>query len=194
MDAPVKPLRLSLLMGIVLTAVAACPPAEAEAETVLVNRAITEADIAQAQSNWCKGLLDISKANDTGGQVAAKAVAEQVLDTAYGYKSGVVLFKPTLTVGPQTFRTTREGALAYFVGGDPAFPNDTGFALKGWTNCEVQEEAVLILGDTATAMGKVRLTGKDGSSTTVDKTWQYVKEDGSLIIVVHHSSLEVSAN
>ena len=40
----------------------------------------------------------------------------------YGYQFGPVLFKPTLTAAPQTFRTTRDGALAYFVGGDPNYP------------------------------------------------------------------------
>jgi hypothetical protein len=32
-----------------------------------------------------------------------------------------VLFKPTLTTGDQTFRTTHKGALSYFVGGDSSF-------------------------------------------------------------------------
>jgi len=50
---------------------------------------------------------------------------------AYAYRMGAVLFKPTLPVNPQTFRATRAGALAYFVGGDPSFPKDKGFALKG---------------------------------------------------------------
>jgi hypothetical protein len=40
-------------------------------------------------------------------------------------------------------------------------------------------------------MGKVHFTDKDGNVTTVDKTWQFVKDDnGQLRIVVHHSSLE----
>lgn len=104
---------------------------------------------------------------------------------------GAVLFKPTLTVNPQTFRTTRAGALAYFVGGDPAFPKDTGFALKGWTRCDVANSAIFIAGDSAATMGKVHITGKDGKVTTVDKTWKFVKDDaGKLRIVVHHSSLE----
>lgn len=53
-----------------------------------------------------------------------KALAEKVIDAAYGYQLGAVLFKPTLTVNPQTFRTTREGALSYFVGGNPSFAQD----------------------------------------------------------------------
>ncbi len=106
---------------------------------------------------------------------------------------GVVLFKPTLTVAPQTFRTTRAGALAYFVGGDQAFPKDTGFALKGWTKCEAANSGIFIAGDSATTMGNVMITGKDGKVTTVDKTWKFVKDDaGKLRIVVHHSSLPFS--
>ncbi len=184
--------RLGLLAAIVLAALVATPAA---AESVVLNRSVTEADVNEAQGAWCQALLDISKANDTGGQPAAKALAEKVIDTAYAYESGPVLFKPTLAVNPQTFRTTRQGALSYFVGGDPAYPNDKGFALKGWTGCKVKDEAILLLGDTATTMGKVEFTAKDGKVTTVDKTWQYVKdEDGNLRIVVHHSSLEYTAN
>jgi hypothetical protein len=106
-----------------------------------------------------------------------------------------VLFKPTLTVAPQTFRTTRAGALAYFVGGDSNFPKDTGFALKGWTRCEAKNAAVFIAGDSASSMGNVMITDKKGQVTTVDKTWSYVKDDaGKLRIVVHHSSLPYSGN
>ncbi len=159
--------------------------------STVVNQAITEAEVLGAQQAWCKALTDIAATHARSGQAAAKALAEQVIDAAYGYQMGAVLFKPTLTVNPQTFRTTRAGALAYFVGGDPAFPKDTGFALKGWTNCGFENAAVFITGNSATTMGKVNITGKDGKVTTVDKTWSYVKDDaGKLRIVVHHSSLE----
>lgn len=162
----------------------------AQADTPVANRAITQAEVLAAQQGWCQALLDIGAAHTQGGQPAAKALAEKVIDTAYGYQFGPVLFKPTLTVAPQTFRTTRAGALAYFVGGDPAFPKDEGFALKGWTRCEVKNSAVFIAGDSASTLGNVSFTGKDGKVTTVDKTWGYVKDDaGRLRIVVHHSSL-----
>jgi hypothetical protein len=163
------------------------------AKGVLVNQAITEAEVLAAQQGWCKALVDISTTGSQSGQPAAKALAEKVIDAAYGYQMGAVLFKPTLTVNPQTFRTTKAGALAYFVGGDPAYPKDTGFALKGWTRCDIDNAAVFIAGDSATTMGKVNITGKDGKVTTVDKTWKFVKDDaGALRIVVHHSSLEYS--
>ncbi|KPF58527.1 hypothetical protein D621_05920 [beta proteobacterium AAP51] len=180
------------LAALALAAAAASP---ALAKAVVVNQAITEAEVLAMQQAWCKALVDISTTGAKSGQPAAKALAEKVIDSAYGYQMGAVLFKPTLTVNPQTFRTTRAGALAYFVGGDPAFPKDSGFALKGWTKCEVANAAVFIAGDSATTMGKVNITGKDGKVTTVDKTWKFVKDDaGKLRIVVHHSSLEYSGS
>lgn len=161
----------------------------------VVNRAITEAEVTAAQAAWCQALVDISTAHEKGGQPAAKALAEKVIDAAYGYQMGAVLFKPTLTTAPQTFRTTRAGALAYFVGGDNHFPKDTGFALKGWTRCESKNAAVFLAGDSASSMGNVMMTGKDGKVTVVDKTWTYVKDDaGRLRIVVHHSSLPYTGN
>ena len=158
---------------------------------VVVNQAIGEAEVLAAQNGWCKALVNISSTYTQSGQPAAKALAEQVIDTAYGYQMGAVLFKPTLTVNPQTFRTTRAGALSYFVGGDPNFPKDSGFALKGWTKCDVVNAGIFITGNSATTMGKVHFTNKDGKVTTVDKTWGFVKDGaGQLRVIVHHSSLE----
>ncbi|MEA5489725.1 MULTISPECIES: metal-independent carbonic anhydrase [Pseudanabaena] len=159
-------------------------------ETSVVNRAITESEVLAAQKAWGEALVAISTTNETKGIEAAKALAEKVIDEAYGYQFGTVLFKPTLTVAPQTFRTTRAGALAYFVGGDPKFPEDKGFALKGWQKVEIKNASVFISGNTATTMGNVMITNKDGKITTVDKTWKFLKDDsGMLRIILHHSSL-----
>lgn len=166
----------------------------AVAKTPMVNTSISEVEVIAAQKGWGEALVAISEAGAKNGQPAAKALAEKVIDQAYGYNFGPVLFKPTLTQAPQTFRTTREGALAYFVGGNPQFPNDTGFALKGWKKVEVQNAAIFLAGDVATSMGNVSFTDKDGKVTTVDKTWKFKKDDaGKLRIVVHHSSLPYSA-
>jgi len=160
-------------------------------EPVVVNQAITEAEAIAAQGAWCNALININATEEKEGQAAAKALAETVIDSAYAYLMAAVLFKPTLTVNPQTFRPTREGALAYFVGGDSAYPQDTGFALKGWTKCEPVNSAIFLDGNSATTMGKVHFTDKKGGKTTVDKTWGYVKDDaGNLRINLHHSSLE----
>jgi len=156
----------------------------------VVSTAITEAEVLAAQRAWGDALVAIATAHEREGPAAARRLAEQVIDSAYGYQFGAVLFKPTLTVAPQTFRTTRAGALAYFVGGDTNFPNDTGFALNGWRNVAIQNAAVFIAGDVASTMGNVTLTDRNGRATTVDKTWKFKKDDnGRLRIVVHHSSL-----
>ncbi|MDG2048187.1 MAG: hypothetical protein P8J79_13330 [Halioglobus sp.] len=152
---------------------------------------ISEAEVLAAQQGWCKALLEISATNAKSGEAAAKVLAEKVIDSAYAYETGPVLFNPTLSFYPQTFRTEREGALAYFVGGDPAYPDDHGFALNDWVKCEIDNAAVLIVGESASTMGKVHFTDSDGHVTTVDKSWQFVKDDaGQLRIVLHHSSLE----
>ncbi len=166
------------------------PAGAASAQAVVVNQAISETEVLAAQKAWCGALVSISGAYAAQGMPAAKALAEKVIDAAYGYQMGVVLFKPTLTVAPQTFRTTRAGALAYFVGGDAAFPKDTGFALKQWSKCEIANSGIFIAGNSATTMGNVNISDKDGKVTTVDKTWMFVKDAaGALRIVVHHSSL-----
>ena len=160
------------------------------AKTPMVNTSILEAEVLAAQKGWGDALVAIGDAHLKGGQSSAKALAEKVIDAAYGYNLGPVLFKPTLTEAPQTFRTTREGALSYFVGGNASFPKDTGFALKGWKKVEIQNAAIFLAGDVATTMGNVSFTDKDGKVTTVDKTWKFKKDDaGNLRIVVHHSSL-----
>jgi hypothetical protein len=151
---------------------------------------ISEAQVLQAQQGWCKGLLAIREAYATGGISKAKATANQVLDQAYAYQYGPVAFKPTLTVAPQTFRSTKAGALAYFVGGDPTYPNDKGFAIKPWKTCSVRNQVIQLHGMFATTMGNVDLTDDKGVVTTVDKTWTFIREpDGSVRIVLHHSSL-----
>lgn len=178
-----------------LGSIALAPVAHARepAAPALANFSVTEAEVVAAQKAWGAALVQISKDYEEGGLQKAKATASAVLDAAYGYSSGPVLFKPTLTVEPQTFRPTRDGALAYFVGDDTRFPADSGFALKGWRAVDVVNSAVLIEGDTAMTMGKVTLTDKAGRKTTVDKTWVFKKDDrGQLRIVVHHSSLPYS--
>lgn len=156
----------------------------------VVNTNITEADVRSAQEGWGKALIQISEDHANGGLTKAKATAGAVLDAAYGYNMGVVLFKPTLTHGQQTFRTTRAGALAYFVGDDKTYPDDSGFALKGWKKYEFKNAGVFINGDLALTQGHVILTDKQGKVTVVDKTWGFKKDEkGQLRIVLHHSSL-----
>lgn len=157
---------------------------------------ITEAEVIAAQQAWGNALVAIATEYDNKGHAAAKKLAGEIIDSAYGYNLGPVLFKPTLAngEGEQTFRTSRDGAVSYFVGGDPTFAQDSGFALKGWRSFEIDNAGILITGNSATSMGHVTVIDAKGNRTTVDKTWGYVRgPDGKLRIVVHHSSLPYSA-
>jgi len=151
---------------------------------------ITEAELAKARTIWGNALVAIAEAFETNGIDNARAVAESVLDAAYGYNLGPVLFKPTLAGGEKTFRPTRQGALSYFVGHDSDYPLDGGFGIKGWRKVESETAASFVENDVAMWMGWVTMTDKDGQVTKVDKSWGYKKDaDGTLRIVLHHSSL-----
>ena len=168
-------------------------PVSSTPKTSVVNISITESEVLAAQKAWGNALVNISTTYDQEGMAAARTLAKKVIDELYAYQSGLVLFKPTLTTGDQTFRTTHKGALSYFVGGDSSFPEDTGFALKGWRQVEIRNAGIFIDGNTATTMGNVDITDKTGKVTTVDKTWQFIKgNNGKLRIIVHHSSLPYS--
>lgn len=189
MSSQVMKMKFAVLSAFVMLLSAPLAQANQHPGTV-VNTNITEADVKKAQEAWGQALIKISKDHASSGLKKATQTANAVLDSAYGYNMGAVLFKPTLAYGERTFRTTKEGALAYFVGGNKAFPEDSGFALKGWEKYEFKNAAVFIDGDMALTTGNVYLTNKNGETTVVDKTWGFKKDSqGKLRIVLHHSSL-----
>jgi hypothetical protein len=154
--------------------------------------AITEDDVNAAQKAWCDALVKIGKVHKEGGDY--KAAARRLIDDLYDYKEGKVFFKPTLAFGKNTFRSTKEGALAYFVGGNRDFPEDTGFALKHWVKVtydnNAAENGIQIHGDIAITMGNVYLTSGKGEEVKVDKTFVFRKcKDGKLRLCVHKSAL-----
>ena len=158
---------------------------------------ITEQQVNAAQQAWCDGLVRVAQVHARGGD--ARAEASKMIDDLYDYADGTVFFKPTLAFGPRTFRPTREGALAYFVGGDAAFPEDTGFAIKGWTAARYDnnaaENGIQIHGEIAITMGNVYITGADGKEVMVDKTFVFRRcKDGNLRLCVHKSALPFSPN
>lgn len=157
---------------------------------------ITHDEVNAAQQAWCDALVKIGRLKEEGGDY--KAFASEVLSSVYNYNNGKVFFKPTLAFGDQTFRNNKKGALAYFIGGDPDYPNDKGFALTPWVkarydNSGDRNEGIQIYGSIAITMGNVWLTGKDGKEVMVDKTWVFKKgKDGKLKIIVHKSDLPFS--
>ena len=167
----------------------------ANAQPAVMTETITVSEVKAAQNTWCDALVAISKAHDNGGIAKSKPLAGEVIDAAYGYQFGPVAFKPTWTNGETTFRETRNGAVSYFVGDDPAF-GDSGFAVgtpganrSPWVKCVPEIFVIQNFGNTANAMGWVHFEAADGTKSKVDKTFGYVRDDdGALRIVVHHSS------
>ncbi len=157
---------------------------------------VTYDEVNAAQQAWCDGLEKIGLLYTSGGDY--KTYTEQFITETYNYDFGKVFFKPTLAYGDQTFRTTKEGALAYFIGGNPNFPQDKGFALNPWTevrydNLGSNNEGIQIYGSVAITMGNVWVKGPDGKEVMVDKTFVFKKgKDGKLRLIVHKSALPFS--
>ena len=148
---------------------------------------ITEADVAAVQQEWSESLISIGKHYTDGGDY--QAVAKATLDKLYGYASGFdVLFKPT-KAADKAIRLTEAEAASYFVG-DGCCAEDKGFALAPYTAVKWDNKGAIFHGDSATAMGEYTFTDAAGGETKAEYTFQYAKAaDGSLKIVVHHSSL-----
>lgn len=152
------------------------------------DRVFTKEMVVDALQLWCDNVVRIGEIHANGGDVVA--AAQQVLTDNYDYDMGRVLFKPTLAFGAQTFRPTKEGALAYFVGGNDSFPNDKGFKLKPWVKVWFEELDCILHGDLAVVQCNVHLIGADGSHIFVNKSFVFkICEDGRVRIILHQSSL-----
>lgn len=146
---------------------------------------VSEQSVIDAQLAWGEGIVAISTAHTSGEDFEARAVEH--IETLYAYGLDDVMFKPTLAAEDQ-FRETFEEALSYFVGTEGT--EDSGFAIKGWTDVRWENNGIYTNGDNAMAMGNYYFTGPDGTETMVEFTFGYVvDEDGELRIVLHHSSL-----
>jgi hypothetical protein len=184
-----KSIRAGVLTGAIALTLAVAPAVARQPEKTR----ITEFEVIAAQKAWCDALVKIGKVHQEGGDY--KAVASQAIDNLYDYKEGKVFFKPTYTFGKNTFRPTKAGALSYFVGGNPSFPeDDPGFALQPWVTCVADNpNGIQIHGSIAITMGNVSLTSKDGKPAKVDKTFVFRKDrNGKLRLCLHHSSVPVA--
>lgn len=181
---------------ITASAIAACSPGYAQAKpkaaaAAQADRCITEQEVVAAQKAWGEGIVKIGKVYTDGGDYSAAAADH--INRFYGYDHSLVLFKPTLARVTQ-FRTSFDAALSYFVGGNPTYAEDKGFAIKPWTavrweNAGITNNAC----NMAVAMGNYYFTAKDGSDTKVEYTFGYVRDNnGDLKIVVHQSSVPYS--
>lgn len=152
------------------------------------NSCITEREVIAAQRKWGDGIVEIGSVYTNNGNYSDEAA--DFIQDMYGYDLSSVLFKPTLAAKDQ-FRSSFDAALSYFVGGNDAYTEDKGFAIKPYTN--VKFDNVGIINNScrmAVAMGNYYFTDTKGSETKVEYTFAYVKDsDNNLRIVAHQSSL-----
>jgi hypothetical protein len=106
----------------------------------------------------------------------------------YAFDEGTVLFKPT-KAAEIPFRSTKEEALSYFVGGD--IEEDSGFALEPWTNVRFDNHDTILNGDTALSSGNYYFTsGETGEEVKVEYTFGYMLDEGGNVrIQLQHSSV-----
>ncbi|MEM6421266.1 MAG: phosphoribosyl-AMP cyclohydrolase [Pseudomonadota bacterium] len=149
---------------------------------------ISEQAVIDAQTAWGEGIVAIAATHREGGDFEARATEH--IETLYAYGDTDVMFKPTLAAEDQ-FRETFAEALSYFIGTHGS--EDSGFAIKGWTNVRWENNGIFTSGDSAMAMGNYYFTGPDGTETKVEYTFGYVLDNaGGLKINLHHSSLPYS--
>lgn len=209
MNLPIFPARhadkgfRSVLAGLAVAVLTAAAPAEAapksrptstQAGTQPGQACITEKEVVAAQKAWGDGIIEIGRVHTAGGDAAAAATDH--INKFYGYDLSLVLFKPTLAAVEQ-FRSTLDSALSYFVGQNPSFPEDNGFAIKPWSKVRWKNYGIVNNSCTmAVAMGNYWFTpAAGGPDTKVEYTFGYVRgRDNELRIVVHHSSLPFAGN
>ena len=93
------------------------------------------------------------------------------------------------------FRRTLAGAVSYFVGRNPDYSEDVGFALKPWIGVRFENTDIITREDNAIAMGHYFFQREDGSEVLVEFTFSYiVGSDGNLLIELHHSALPYADN
>ncbi len=148
----------------------------------------TQQMVVETLQRWCDNVVMVGKIYSDGGDV--RSAAEQVLSDNYDYDNGKVLFKPTLAFGEQTFRPTKEGALAYFVGGNANYPNDKGFLLKPYVKTWFTDLDYVLQGPLAIVQCNMHFIAADGNQFYVNKSFVFKAcEDGKMRIVLHQSSL-----
>lgn len=147
---------------------------------------ITLEEVELIQNDWSDSLLELATLHQKNIDISNQT--SDFIDRLYFYDFGDVLFKPTLASQTQ-FRKTKEGALSYFIGNNNKFPEDSGFALKSWTNIIWENSSIKIIGNIALAMGNYYFINNKGK-LKVEFSFVYKKdENNNLRIILHDSHL-----
>ena len=147
---------------------------------------ITNDEVLEFQYKWGAGIVRISNAYKNGGDYISEA--NNFIGELYAYGNHEVLFKPTLARDVQ-FRLNRLSALSYFIGGNPDFPEDEGFAIKGWDNVRWDNAGVHTSEDYAISMGNYYFMKHNENDLKVEYSIVLKKIKGSLRMILHDSHL-----
>ena len=147
---------------------------------------ITENEVLQFQQIWGEGIISIGNTFKNGGDYQLEA--RDFITSLYAYESEVVFFKPTLAADTQ-FRFDYIAALSYFIGGNLDFPEDTGFAVKGWNSVRWKNAGIKMLGNFVVCMGNYFFGIENEEELKVEYTILLKKIDGDLKIILHDSHL-----
>ena len=83
--------------------------------------------ILEYQNKWANGIVEIGKTKNNFEE--SSSVTTKFIHELYDFQNGNVQFKPTKASENQ-FRNDFDSALSYFIGNNPSFSEDSGFALN----------------------------------------------------------------
>jgi hypothetical protein len=135
---------------------------------------ISEKEIIEFQNEWGNGIVKMGK-----DELSVYAFSKH-------FYAKNALFKPTMAK-KTPFRLKNEEFESYFVGG--IFDEDSGFALKPWSDVHFENAKIDVDENTAYAVGHYFFTDSNGETTKVEYSFVYQKNLEGLIIKLHHSSL-----
>ncbi|MCG8698181.1 MAG: hypothetical protein MI922_09015 [Bacteroidales bacterium] len=146
--------------------------------------------IIETQNKWAEGVVAIGGLMNNMDE--CKKAAKDFIKEMYAYEFTTVIFKPTKAAEIQ-FRGTPESALSYFVGSNPNYSEDNGFALAPWKKIVFDNQGFIIDYDMLCASGNYYFTDSYDNTIKVEYTMGFIKDkNGKLKINLHHSSLPYS--
>lgn len=156
-----------------------------------MNNKISLAEVEATEKQWADSVLAISQAY--GANQGYEKLADDFVSQCYGYDipGQVVLFKPTKAVNP-SFRSTKQGAVSYFIGGDDHYPEDGGFALHPWEKITFNNDSMVVNNELTLVMGECYLIDHQKECTTLQYSLGLTRFQGGIKLILHHSSFPYS--
>ncbi|MBT8190887.1 MAG: phosphoribosyl-AMP cyclohydrolase [Bacteroidia bacterium] len=146
---------------------------------------ITEAEISTFQKSFGMSIVAISNAYKNNGDY--KYIAQNHVEKYYGFDDGKVLFKASNS-NDLPFRSTYEGALSYYIGNNPSYPDDNGFALADWVNVNWKNAGIINDEKIAIAIGQSVYKDANGDEYIKNYTMCFKKDMNDRLMLIAHKS------